>query len=397
MANIYLTRLEQRFQELYGSESLQSSFLFFSPGRVNLIGEHTDYNGGYVLPCAISLGTWALAAPSASRRVRMHSLNYDDHELITLDIAPNYSADYDWGNYPVGVLQMLQNHGFNLPIGLDILFCGDLPDGAGLSSSASIEVLTAVICSSMFGFELDRVKMALICQEAENSFVGMNCGIMDQFTISLGRCGSAMLLDCNTLEYRYLPLDLEGHSIVISNTNKPHKLRESAYNDRRAECEAALDELRKAREIESLGSLSAREFAELEHLITDPINRRRARHAVLENCRTILAAEALENKELVEFGKLMNQSHVSLRDDYDVTGIELDTLAELAWAQPGVLGSRMTGAGFGGCTVSIVKDSAIKTFMADISQAYERIIGYPPNFYVAQTSDGAEQIEGDFS
>lgn len=379
-----------RFREFFGTES---PVLFFAPGRVNLIGEHTDYNGGHVFPCAISLGTWALALPRPERRIRIHSMNADDRPPIVVDtLGIEYRAEHDWGNYPLGVVRTLELHGHALPSGLDVLFWGDVPNGAGLSSSASLEVLTGTICNELFELGIGPVDMARLCQEAENRFVGMQCGIMDQFTVSMGKKNCAILLDCNTLNYRYTPLYLAGCRIVITNTNKPHRLSSSDYNLRRAQCEAAVADIARVRPLKSLGELTAAEFEPLSRAIGDPVNRRRARHAVLENQRTLQAVHALEHADLRTFGRLMNESHVSLRDDYEVTGPELDALAELAWETPGVIGSRMTGAGFGGCTVSIVEHQAVEAFKDRLGPAYERAFGYAPSFYVAETSDGARSV-----
>lgn len=385
-----------RFQEFFGDgNSLggEKPILFFAPGRVNLIGEHTDYNGGHVFPCAISLGTWALAFPRPEPRIRIHSMNADDRPPIAVGTRGiENRAEYDWGSYPLGVVRTLELHGYPLPSGLDILFWGDLPAGAGLSSSASLEVLTGTLCNELFDLGIDPVDMARLCQEAENRFVGMQCGIMDQFTVGMGKKNCAILLDCNTLSYRYAPLFLAGCRIVITNTNKPHRLSSSDYNLRRAQCEAAAADIARVRPLKFLGELTETEFEHLAGTIQDPVNRRRARHAVFENQRTLRAVHALEHTDLRTFGQLMNASHVSLRDDYEVTGPELDALAEMAWKMPGVIGSRMTGAGFGGCTVSIVEDQAVEPFKTKIGPAYERLFGYAPSFYVAETADGARSV-----
>lgn len=379
-----------RFWELFGPGN---PALFFAPGRVNLIGEHTDYNGGHVFPCAVSMGTWALALPHSERRIRVHSMNFDDRPPVVVDTQGiEYREEHGWGNYPLGVVRTLELHGYPLSSGLDLLFWGDLPNGAGLSSSASLEVLTGTACNELFGFGIRPLDMALLCQEAENRFVGMNCGIMDQFTVSMGRKDCAILLDCNTLDYRYTPLYLAGCRIVIANTNKPHRLRGSEYNLRRAQCEAAVADIARVRPLKTLGELTEQEFESLAGEIRSPVNRRRARHAVTENRRTLRAVEALERSDLRLFGRLMNESHISLRDDYEVTGPELDTLAELAWGTQGVIGSRMTGAGFGGCTVSIVEHQAVDAFRDSIAPAYERAVGYAPSFYVMETANGARNV-----
>lgn len=386
-----IAEMKRVFTEKFGRGAEAA---YFSPGRVNLIGEHTDYNGGHVFPCAISLGTYAVAAKRSDAQVRLYSMNIKKAGIVTVPSAQglSYEAAHDWANYPLGVIRMLEEAGYPVSTGLDIVFYGTLPNGAGLSSSASIEVLMAVILDDMFGWGLDRITLVKLAQKAENKFVGVNCGIMDQFAVGMGKTDCAILLDCNTLEYRYSKLDLQDCSIVITNTNKKHSLGASKYNERRSQCESALKELQQVKSIQALGELTNEEFDALAERITDPVERRRARHAVCENQRTLQAVAALERNDVAEFGRLMNASHVSLRDDYEVTGEELDTLAELAWQQDGVIGSRMTGAGFGGCTVSIVKNEAIPAFEENIRSAYTKKIGYAPDFYVANIADGARKL-----
>ncbi len=390
--NEILAKMKEEFTAKFGAQETRS---YFSPGRVNLIGEHTDYNGGHVFPCAISLGTYALVADRADSRTRMFSMNLADKGIIEFDMSGlTYDKAKDWANYPMGVVKVFEDAGHKAAHGFDILVYGTLPGGSGLSSSASIEVLTALILNDAFGFGLDMVEMVKLSQKAENTFVGVNCGIMDQFAVGMGKQDCAILLDCNTLEYRYSKIALEGASIVITNTNKPHSLASSAYNVRRAQCEHALNELKEVKpELNALGELSNEAFNQLAGAISEPLERQRARHAVLENNRTLEAVEALEANDVVKFGKLMNESHYSLRDDYDVTGKELDTLAELAWQVDGVIGSRMTGAGFGGCTVSLVKNEAIEAFKEKVGKAYTEKIGYAPSFYVANIADGTHRIK----
>ena len=387
-----LTKMQCEFAAKFGEQETRA---YFSPGRVNLIGEHTDYNGGHVFPCAISLGTYALVADRQDNKTRIFSLNLADKGIIEFDMSGLvYDKAKDWANYPMGVVKVFEDAGHKASHGFDILVYGTLPNGSGLSSSASIEVLTALILNDAFGFGLDMVEMVKLSQKAENTFVGVNCGIMDQFAVGMGKKDCAILLDCNTLEYRYSKIALEGASIVITNTNKPHSLASSAYNVRRAQCEHALNELKEVKpELGALGELSNEEFNQLAGAISEPLERQRARHAVLENNRTLEAVEALEAEDVVKFGKLMNESHYSLRDDYDVTGKELDTLAELAWQVEGVIGSRMTGAGFGGCTVSLVKNEAIESFKEKVGKAYTEKIGYAPSFYVANIADGTHRIK----
>ncbi|MDQ0203129.1 galactokinase [Pectinatus haikarae] len=368
--------------------------LFYSPGRVNLIGEHTDYNGGHVFPCAISLGTYGAASLRDDKKVCCYSLNLPQKGIITADIDKiENEKGNDWANYPLGVVKTFQNHGFAIERGFNLVVYGNLPNGAGLSSSASLEMLTAAVLKKFFALTVDTLEMVKMCQEAENKFVGMNCGILDQFAVGMGKKDHAMFLDCNTLQYRYLKLVLKECSIVITNTNSKHSLVDSEYNLRRSQCEEALKDIQQVRRIKSLGELNEADFVQLQGAIKNPVCVRRARHAVLENQRTIKAVSALENDDLELFGKLMNESHVSLRDDYEVTGQELDTLAELAWQQDGVIGSRMTGGGFGGCTVSIVKNDCLESFKANVAKLYTQKIGYAPEFYIADIGDGTKLLE----
>mgnify|MGYP004529944865 FL=1 len=373
--------------------NVKDQHLFFSPGRVNLIGEHTDYNGGHVFPCALSFGTYGIISKRNDRKVRLYSMNFEDLGVIEFSLdCMVYDKSHDWANYPKAVIKTFENHGYRTEHGFDILFYGNIPNGAGLSSSASLEVLMAVIINDLNNFNLDMISMVKMCQEAENKFIGVNCGIMDQFAIGMGTEGCAILLDCNTLEYRYSKINMEGYKIVIGNTNKKRGLADSKYNERRSECETALAQIQTVKNINSLGELTEEEFEEVKNVITDPIVRKRAKHAVYENQRTLKAVKALENNNLLLFGKLMSESHISLRDDYEVTGKELDTLVSLAWEMPGVIGARMTGAGFGGCTVSIVKEENVQNFIDTITKKYTEIIGYAPDFYVATISDGARKL-----
>ena len=385
-----VSMLQDNFVNVF---NIKDQHLFFSPGRVNLIGEHTDYNGGHVFPCALSFGTYAIMAKRNDRKVRLYSMNFEDLGIIEFDLDNMvYDKAHDWANYPKGVIKTFENHGHKTEHGFDILFYGNIPNGAGLSSSASLEVLMAVIINDLNNFDLDMISMVKMCQEAENKFIGVNCGIMDQFAIGMGTEGCAILLDCNTLEYRYSKINMEGYKIVIGNTNKKRGLADSKYNERRSECETALAQIQTVKNINSLGELTEEEFEEVKNVITDPIVRKRAKHAVYENQRTLKAVKALENNNLLLFGKLMSESHISLRDDYEVTGKELDTLVSLAWEMPGVIGARMTGAGFGGCTVSIVKEENVQNFIDTITKKYTEIIGYAPDFYVATISDGARKL-----
>ena len=385
-----LDEMQEVFREKFAAAQTHA---YFSPGRVNLIGEHTDYNGGHVFPCAISLGTYALVAPRTDGISRLYSMNLPEQGVVQFPMHGAVKSDaYGWANYPVGVVRVMEDAGHRAAHGFDIVLYGTLPNGAGLSSSASIEVLMAVILNDELNLGIDMVELVKFSQKAENEFVGMNCGIMDQFAVGMGKKDCAILLDCNTLFYRYSKLALDGCSIVITNTNKTHSLVTSAYNERRAQCESALKALQKVKPIKALGELTNAEFDAIASAIPDPVERRRARHAVYENNRTLEAVKALEANDVKRFGELMNASHVSLRDDYEVTGPELDTLAELAWQQDGVLGSRMTGGGFAGCTVSIVRDAAIPAFEKNVGDAYTAKIGYAPSFYVANIADGARRL-----
>lgn len=385
-----MKHLEQKFQEVFGSPAEKH---FFAPGRVNLIGEHTDYNGGNVFPCAIDKGTYGLVKKRNDRKFRMYSENFADLGVMefALDELTN-DKKHDWANYPKGVIKMFLEAGQKIDSGFDILFSGNIPNGAGLSSSASIEMLTAIVLKDLFHLSIDSVEMAQLGKKTENLFIGVNSGIMDQFAVAMGKKDHAILLDCNTLKYAYVPVVLKDEVIVIANTNKRRGLADSKYNERRAECDEALAELQTKLPIKALGELSIEQFEANKDLIKSPIRQKRAKHAVYENQRTLKAQKELSAGNLAEFGKLMNQSHISLRDDYEVTGVELDTLAALAWEQPGVVGSRMTGAGFGGCTVSIVKKDKVDDFIKNVGEAYKNKIGYAADFYIASVSDGAKKL-----
>lgn len=383
-------QLRDSFISLYG-ETDDELFTFFSPGRVNLIGEHTDYNGGYVFPCALSFGTYLMVRVNHSRTVHFATTNFDHRGEINLD-EPFEKEGKSWINYPLGVLNEFRKLAKEIE-GVDMLYSGDIPNSAGLSSSASIEMVTAFAMNQLFGFGLDRMELVKLSQKAENLFVGVNCGIMDQFASGMGAADHALFLNCDTLEYERVPLKLEGMKIVIANTNKRRGLADSKYNERRAQCEAAVEALRTTREIRHLSDLNLDEFNSLAHLITDQDQQRRARHVITENHRTLQAIEALNTGNLESFGELMNQSHNSLRDDYEVTGRELDTLVDEARKIEGTIGSRMTGAGFGGCTVSIVREDAVETFIREVGQGYTEKTGLTADFYVAEIGDGSKQIQ----
>lgn len=381
----------QKFQEIFGDADGVKSY--FAPGRVNMIGEHTDYNAGHVFPCALTIGTYAAARKRDDRKLRFYSMNFEQLGVLESsldDLKPDPAAD--WTNYPKGVMWAFEEKGFTIPCGMDLVLNGNIPNGSGLSSSASVEVLTGFILRDLFGFEVDNQDLALIGQYSENKFNGVNCGIMDQFAIAMGKKEHAIFLDTADLSYEYAPIKLENAKIVIACSNKKRGLGDSKYNERRSECEAALAELQKVIGINGLGDLTQEQFDSYQSAIADEVRRKRAKHAVYENRRTIRAVEALKQNDIDLFGQLMNDSHVSLRDDYEVTGVELDTLVEEAWKIDGVIGSRMTGAGFGGCTVSIVRDGAIDTFIAQVGKAYLDKIGYAADFYVVEIGDGPSVI-----
>ncbi|WP_425446680.1 galactokinase [Dethiothermospora halolimnae] len=367
--------------------------IFFAPGRVNLIGEHTDYNGGHVFPAALDFGTYGVFKEREDNKVRLYSKNFSNLGIMEFTLEDlTYNKHHDWGNYPKGVIKIFKDKGYNINKGMDILFYGNIPNGAGLSSSASIELVAAVALNKLFNLNIDMISMVKMCQMAENDFIGVKCGIMDQFAIGMGKKNRAILLDCNSLKYKYCNLDLKDISIIISNTNKRRGLNESKYNNRRDECERALLELKNNLNINSLGELTEEEFEENKHLITNSIDRKRAKHAVYENRRTLKASKVLEEGNIKEFGKLMKESHISLRNDYEVTGKELDTLVELELNQDGVIGSRMTGAGFGGCTISLVKNDGIDKFIENVGMKYFEKIGYHANFYIGKIGDGAREL-----
>ncbi len=385
-------RLMKKFEELFGST--EDAGFYFSPGRVNLIGEHTDYNGGHVFPCALTLGTYGIAKKRSDRILRLYSMNLDHLGVITatLDDLTN-KPEYNWANYPLGVLWALKEKGYSVDCGMDLVIYGNIPNGSGLSSSASLEVLTGVIATDLSGFDaLSMTDIALIGQYSENNFNGCNCGIMDQFAVAMGKKDHAIFLDTSDLSYEYARVKLENAKIVITNSKVKHSLVDSAYNDRRNECETALKELQTVVDIKGLGDLSEEEFEKYKDAIKDPVRQKRAHHAVYENQRTIQAVAALNAGDVEKFGKLMNASHVSLRDDYEVSCEEIDVLVDLAWETEGVIGSRITGGGFGGCTVSIVKNDAVDHFIDKLGKAYKEKTGHEAEFYVVEIGDGAKEI-----
>ena len=384
-------KLIATFKEKFGDGGDIRSY--FAPGRVNLIGEHTDYNGGHVFPCALTIGTYFIARQREDRVLRFYSTNFESLGIIesSLDNLV-WSKEADWTNYPMGVMWAFGEKGYKITNGFDILLCGNIPNGSGLSSSASVEVGTGVLLRDMYGFDVSMIDIALIGQYSENNFNKVNCGIMDQFAIAMGKKDHAIFLDTADLSYEYAPIVLKDAKIVIACSNKKRGLGDSKYNERRAECEEALAELQTVVDIKSLGELDEAQFEQYRSAIKSEVRQRRAKHAVYENQRTIKAVAALKAGDIEEFGKLMIASHDSLRDDYEVTGKELDTLVASALKQDGVIGSRMTGAGFGGCTVSIVKNDNIDAFIENVGKEYIDTIGYAADFYVVEVGDGAGTI-----
>lgn len=385
-------KLFDMFAELFGDS--EGARFYFSPGRVNLIGEHTDYNGGHVFPCALTLGTYGAARKREDNKIHLYSMNLDSFGVVeaSLDDLTN-KKEYNWANYPLGVVWAFKEKGHTITSGFDMVIWGNIPNGSGLSSSASLEVLTGVILTDLFEIkDLSMTDLALIGQYSENNFNGCNCGIMDQFAVAMGKKDHAIFLDTSDLSYEYAPCVLDGAKIVITNSKVKHSLVDSAYNDRRNECAAALKALQSELDIQALGDLTPEEFEAHKSLIKDEIQLQRAKHAVYENQRTIDAVTALKAGDIESFGKLMNQSHISLRDDYDVSCEEIDILVDLAWKIPGVLGSRITGGGFGGCTVSIVKDESIDTFIETIGKTYLEKVGHEAEFYTVDIGDGASRL-----
>lgn len=383
--------LRQVFIKIF--ENHDTPRIFFAPGRVNLIGEHTDYNGGWVFPCALSLGTYCAACKRDDQLIRVYSTNFEEMKIIEFSIEDiTYIESHDWANYPKAVVKALQEHGYSINRGFDALYYGNLPNGAGLSSSASIELATAVMLKELFNLEVDMITLVKLSQRAENRFIGVNCGMMDQFAAGMGKKGKGILLNCKSLEYRYAAVALKDHSILIANTNKKRALSESKYNERRRECQEALEDLKVKFNIASLCELTTVDFQENQMLIKDERIRRRAKHVIYENSRTLQAYNAIEKEDIFQFGRLLNESHQSLRDDYEVSCFELDTLVEQALLN-GAIGARMTGAGFGGCTLSVVKNAEIDSFIEAVGAAYEKKIGYQASFYIAVIGDGAGEVK----
>jgi len=385
-----LDKIKNEFEKVF---SKKAERFFFAPGRINLIGEHTDYNGGHVFPCAITLGTYAAVSFNDSNKCSLYSMNFESLGVINVDLDDlAYKKEDNWTNYVKGMLQELKKHGYKIDKGMNILFYGEIPNGAGLSSSASIELVSGVLLKGMFNLDVEMIDLIKAGKAVENNYIGVNSGIMDQFAIGMGKKDCAILLDCNTLKYSYAPVKLDDYNIIIMNTNKRRELADSKYNERRAECENALGILKKELNINSLGELDAETFEKYKHLIKNEVVLKRAKHAVYENIRTVKALEELNKGNLEKFGKLINESHISLKNDYEVTGKELDTLAETAWKQEGILGARMTGAGFGGCAIAIVKKVSTDKFIKNVGETYLKEIGYNADFYIANIGDGAKEI-----
>ena len=385
-------RLYEGFKKYYGDT--KGAELFFSPGRVNLIGEHTDYNGGHVFPCALTMGTYALVRKRSDNKMNFVSLNFNNAEVTTVELPElSYQKKNGWANYLIGVVWTFLGKGYKIDKGFDLAMLGNIPSGAGLSSSASIEVLMGTALKYMYDIDIDMVEIAKIGQISENQFNGMNCGIMDQFAVAMGKKDNAIFLDTADLSYEYAPVKLKDAKVLITNSHVKHSLVDSAYNDRRNESTAALKALQTKLNISGLGDLTEEEFEENKYLITDEVQRKRAKHAVYENQRTIKAVTALKNNDIETFGKLMNASHISLRDDYEVSCPEVDKLVEIAWNIPGVIGSRITGGGFGGCTVSIVRNDAIENFKKEVISKYKEATGIDAEIYEAEIGDGAGRIQ----
>lgn len=386
--NIHL--LEKQFLELFNKEAVH---IYFAPGRINLIGEHVDYNGGHVLPCPITLGTYILVRKRNDRDCQFYSANFPDDGIIRFSLDDlSYDKNHRWANYPKGMIHHFIQEGFSIDSGIDALVYGNIPSGAGLSSSASLELATGYMLKEMFDLEIERIDMIKIGQRVENDYIGVNSGIMDQFAIGMGENGHGILLDCYTLDYQYIPIQMNDYRIIVMNTNKNRDLADSKYNERRFECDLALKELQKLTDISYLCELSPEQFELYQQEISDPITRKRARHVIHENERTLKAAKALEMGDWQRFGQLLKESHISLRDDYEVTGKELDTIVEAAWRQEGVIGARMTGAGFGGCAIAIVEKEKVAQFIENVKEIYQKEIGYLPSFYDVTIGGGLKKF-----
>jgi len=389
-----LSALITEFQTIYNTTDKPR--IFFGPGRINLIGEHTDYNGGHVFPAAISFGTYALVRKRGDNKLRFYSMNFpnDGVKECTLDVT-EYNKSDGWANFPKGMIFYFQKMGCEINSGLDILYYGNIPNGAGLSSSASVEMVTGILLNELFHLQLDRIKIVQIGQKVENEYIGVNSGIMDQFAIMMGKKDHAIHLHTETLTYHYAPIQLSDHSIIIINTNKQRALADSKYNERQAECKAALTDLQTELNVDHLAQITPEKFEQYKHLIKDSVHVKRAKHVIYENDRTKKALISLQEGNLVQFGQLINESHISLQNDYEVTGLELDTIVHTAWDQQGIIGSRMTGAGFGGCAIAIVANDYVESFKTNVNQKYVATVGYEATFYTAKIDHGAREILGE--
>ncbi|WP_304206052.1 galactokinase [Fusobacterium perfoetens] len=380
----------KKFVEVFGEE--KNKEYFFTPGRVNLIGEHIDYNGGFVFPCALDFGTYTICSRREDNTFRMYSMNFEKDGVVEFTTDSLIKTDV-WADYCKGIVDVLIKKGYKVSTGADIVLFGNIPNGAGLSSSASLEVLMGTIVNEINSLNIDMVEIVKVGQMAENQFIGVSCGIMDQFAVGMGKKDNAILLDCNTLKYEYVPFKLEGISIVIMNTNKRRGLADSKYNERRASCEGALKDLQEnGIKINALCDMTLEKFEEVKHFIKSEEASVRVRHAVSENQRVLESVKSLQENDIEKFGKLMNASHVSLRDDYEVTGKELDSIVNAAWEAPGTVGARMTGAGFGGCAVALVKNESINDFIKFVQEKYIKETGLVPAFYVANVGDGSKKL-----
>lgn len=383
-----ISKLIERFFQLYGKGDVKA---FFSPGRVNLIGEHIDYNGGYVLPCAIDLGTYGLVRKRDDNKIRLASENIGLKVEVDIDDL-KYKKEDDWANYPKGVLYFMKKEGYRV-LGMDILVWGNIPNGAGLSSSASLELLIGEMANNLFNHgSIPKMDLIKIAQRAENDFVGVKCGIMDQFAVAMGKENQAVLLNSYSLDFKHINMNIGKYKLVVMNTNKRRELSDSKYNERRRECEKALYILKNYTDIDNLCQLSVEEFKQLKKYIPDKIIKNRAYHVVHENQRVLRACEALEKGDILQLGQLFVDSHNSLRDLYEVTGIELDTIVEAALDQEACIGARMTGAGFGGCAIALVEDKSVEDFMDKVGNIYKKKIGYRPDFYLVGIGDGTREL-----
>jgi len=387
--DVSIENLRKEFLDL-NADSEEEIHVFFAPGRVNLIGEHTDYNNGYVMPFSLQYGTYLLARLTADPLVKFKSQNFPMTAQVCMKDELRPVGD-TWINYPLGVFDEMNKLGYRTG-GVELMYAGNIPNEAGLSSSASIEMVTAFALNELFRNNIGLVDLIKIGQRAENNFVGMNCGIMDQFAVTMGKKEHAVFLDCGTLEYETTPFETGDYTIVICNTNKKRGLADSKYNERRDECESALNDLKEVKRIDSLSDLNINEFNEIKNRISNPVHQRRANHIISENDRVLKVRESLKKQDLNRVGQLMTESHYSLKDDYEVSCMELDVMVEAANAVNGVLGSRMTGAGFGGCSISLVHISEVETFIKQVGKTYFEKTGTKADFYLAQPSDGVREI-----